>query len=436
MRDGYAPGVKPSRRVFLLGGAAAAAVAGHSGRASERAEVEALIPSTTWAPGLVDAFNARAGGRIRVRLEQVPYNQLNEKMAAYVAAGRPPDLARAFTGYTRDWKAQHLIDPVDDILDRTWLDALWPVLRRPPHGDIIDGRLYMAYYSISLLGIFARRDLLTASRIDPYGLTTFDHLIEAAERLARDSPVRRPIGLVLGSALAAAETSRWIFTAHGLEHIADFRAERREAYLSALATMVRLAPFVPDAAYTWDYGQAGQAFAEGVAAFYPIGTWYFATVYRQAPQAVAEARAVPIPYPGGTGGVGQSVKLNANGWYLLRGGRQKAAAAEFLRFATARETIVRHVDDGSLLPFAGASVDDLVRMSQFGEAQRWYFRDWLRLLETFPVTVDTPYVAAAETQQIWHETIVSLMRRRMSPDAAYAELAQRIVPLQQRLRRG
>jgi ABC-type glycerol-3-phosphate transport system substrate-binding protein len=248
--------------------------------------------------------------------------------------------------------------------------------------------------------------------------------------------VRRPLGLVLGSALGAAETSRWIFTAHGLDHIADFRPERRGAYLSALATMARLAPLVPDAAYTWDYGQAGQAFAEGITAFYPIGTWYFATVYRQAPYAVAEARAVPIPYPGGAGGPGQSVKLNANGWYLLRGGRQKEAAAEFLRFATTRETIVRYVNDGSLLPFAGASVDDLVRMSQFGEAQRWYFRDWLRLLETFPVTADVPYVAAAETQQAWHEVIVNLMRRRLAPEPAYAQLAQRILPLQQRLRRG
>jgi ABC-type glycerol-3-phosphate transport system substrate-binding protein len=428
--------VRPTRRAFLLGGVAAAASPPWIGRASAGVELEALIPSTTWAPRLVEAFNARAAGRVHVRLEQVPYNQLNEKMAAYVAAGRSPDVARAFTGYTGDWQAQGLIDPVDDVLDRRWLDALWPVLRRPPHGDIIDGRLYMAYYSISLVGILARRDLLSASRIDPYGLATFDQLIAAAERLARDGPVRRPIGLTLGSALAAAETSRWIFSSYGLEHIADFSPERRQAYVSALGTMVRLAPLVPDAAYTWDYGQAGQAFAEGVTAFYPIGTWYFATVYKQAPYAVTEARVVPIPYPGGPGGPGQSVKLNANGWYLIRGGRQKAAAAEFLRFATARETIARHVDDGSFLPFAGATVDELVQMSQFGEAQRWYFRDWLRLLEAFPVTVDTPYVAVAETQQIWHETIVNLMRRRLSPEAAYAQLAQRIVPLQQRLRRG
>src|SRR6185436_186587 len=124
-----------------------------------------------------------------------------------------------------------------------------------------------------------------------------------------------------------------------------------------------------------------------------------------------------------------------NGWYLLRGSRQKEAAAEFLRFAVARESILRHVNDGSFLPFAGASVDDLVRMSQFGEAQRWYFRDWLRLLERFPVATDVPYVAAAETQQIWHETIVSVMRSRLAPESAYAQLAARIVPLQQRFRR-
>ena len=424
------------RRALLLGSLAAGF--GGFGRLARGAstEIEALIPSTTWAPALIDAFNARAAGRIQLRLEQVPYNQLNEKMAAYAAAGRVPDLSRAFTGYTRDWQAQGLLEPVDDVLGAPWMETLWPVLRRPPHGDFIDGRLYMAYFSISLLGLLARRDLLGAARIDPYSLRTFDDLVAAGERLAREGPVRRPLGLVLGSALAAAETCRWVFTAHGLDHIADVRPERREAYLAALGTMVRLAPLVPDAAYTWDYGQAGQAFAEGVTAFYPIGTWYFATVYRQAPQAVAEARAVPIPYPGAPGGPGQSVKLNANGWYLMRGGRQKAAAAEFLRFATARETLVRHVNDGSLLPFAGTSVDDLVRMSQFGEAQRWYFRDWLRLLEGFPVTGDVPYVAAAETQQVWHETVVNLMRGRIALEPAYAQLVQRIGPLQQRLRRG
>jgi hypothetical protein len=47
-----------------------------------------------------------------------------------------------------------------------------------------------------------------------------------------------------------------------------------------------------------------------------------------------------------------------------------------------------------------------------------------------------PYVAAAETQQIWHETVVNLMRGRLAPEPAYAQLAQRIGPLQQRLRRG
>lgn len=421
---------------MLLGGLASVGYPGMVTRARAGAEIDALIPSTMWAPALVDAFNARSAGRMTLRLEQVPYNHLNEKLAAYIAAGRPPDVSRAFTGYTRDWHAQGLLDPVDVLLGRAWVESLWPVLQRPPHGDIIDGRLYMAYYSISLLGLLARRDLLAAARIEPYSLSTFDHLVAAAEQLARDGPVRRPLGLVLGSALAAAETSRWVFTAYGLDHIADFRPERRGAYVAALATMARLAPLVPDAAYTWDYGQAGQAFAENVIAFYPIGTWYFATVYRQAPQAVAEGRAVPIPYPGVAGGPGQSVKLNANGWYLLRGSRQKEAAAEFLRFAVARESILRHVNDGSFLPFAGASVDDLVRMSQFGEAQRWYFRDWLRLLETFPVATDVPYVAAAETQQIWHETIVGVMRRRLAPEPAYAQLAAHIVPLQQRFRRG
>jgi ABC-type glycerol-3-phosphate transport system substrate-binding protein len=381
---------------------------------------------------LKDGFNEKFDGNITLVEEEIPYNQLNEKMAAYVAAGDSPDISAAFTGYTLDFYTQGILAPVDEWLGQEWIDTLVPALSKEPHGDVIDGHMYMAYYSMSLLAIMARRDILSQAGIEPYSMKTFDEYVAGAAKIADETDIKSPISMTLGTPLANAETSRWIFTSHGLNNIADFRPEKKNDYLAALDAMLKMAPHVPEAAFTWDYGNADQGYAEGITAFYAIGDWYFGSIYNQAPHAVSEEFSIPIPYPGGPTFKDQSAKFNGSGWYLLSGSEHKEEAAEFLRFGSNKETLLKYSDSGSILPFKDVTVEEQLEVSKFGEEQRWYYRDWLKLVNDFTLTVDIPYVAAAETQQIWHDAVVNVMRGQLEPDEAYEQMAGRIVPLQER----
>lgn len=394
-------------------------------------ELNALIPTSTYAQNIADGFNAENQGKISVKLEQIPYNDLNAKMAAYVGAGAPPDLSHAFTGYTLDFYKQGILDPIDVALGPDWVAALLPALTQPPHGDVIDGHIYLGYDTMSLLAIMARRDILKKLSVDPYSFKTFDDYVAGAQKVSEGSEIKKPISMTLGTPLGAAETTRWVWTSNGCENIADFKPEHKDNYIAALNAVLKMAPWVPEAAFTWDYGNADQGFAEGTTAFYAIGSWYFGSIFKQSPQAVSEDRSIPIPYPGGPGLPEQSVKFNANGWYLLSGGKHKPEAAAFIKYATSKPTLLKYVNTGDLLVFKDITDDEQMSVAM-DPAQKWYLRDWAKLSHTFKLTVDIPYVAAAETQQIWQTALVNMMRGSATPEQTYDQLNGRIVPLQKK----
>jgi alpha-glucoside transport system substrate-binding protein len=86
-----------------------------------------LTVVSNWSGSEGDAFAAVIDGfrrehpKVRVKIDQVPFEQTQAQLTQQFAAGSPPDVSVALPGIVRQFSAQGLLMNLDDVWDR-WLD--------------------------------------------------------------------------------------------------------------------------------------------------------------------------------------------------------------------------------------------------------------------------------------------------------------------------
>ena len=358
--------------------------------------------------------------------EDVGWESIFEKVLAYEKAGSPPNLAYGFTGFTADWHQMGIITPPEDYLGAAWKGRFAPYLTTSG-GDVIDGKLWVVPIQAGVYGLVSRRDWLKEVGLDPFGIRTYDQLVDAMGKVAA-AKKNKPFGLPLGTARNAGEKTEWLFRGNGLKNLTDFDPAKRDAYIEVLETLVRLRPFIPDNALSQDYTGHRRAFATGVAGFISIGDYYFGEIYPSAKQLMTPEHVVMIPYPSGSKGPGQPFStFDMNCYYMMSHAPNKEVTAKLVDFLTSRENLLRWSLGHP--PLKDWTVDEAVKSRLYGEAERWWLNDVLTLSSNVPMMAAEGFVAKDEVQQAYYRALLKLFDGSLKPTQAYDTLNDSIPKL-------
>jgi ABC-type glycerol-3-phosphate transport system substrate-binding protein len=284
-------------------------------------------------------------------------------------------------------------------------------------------------YSLELYGMFVRKDLIEEAGYKVSDLTTFDKLEEVVKAIAE---IHDGVawGLPYGNARAAAAQGGGIWMANGLWCLADFREEKRDAYIELLSLYKEVSKTLPEAAFTWDAGGFRRGFAEGVSAFIPIGQYYAPTLYNMAPDLVDPDKIAFIAYPSGPHGPGKpSLSFGATGLYLMKNTtpERKAMTVKFLKWL---------VDETDLLELCDS----------WPATRNPNWDTWLEttkelgyapfLVEQVEEALDTAFFAErklfparSEVHEAFYLNILPLIKGEAEPEETYERLKEAIVPL-------
>lgn len=158
---------------------------------------------------LVRSFHDRHPG-IAVDVEVHGWKDVDRKVAAMVAAGRPPDVAQI--GAYADFAAKGLLYRAGELLSIPVQADFLPPLAEA--GEVRRVQYGMPFVASTRL-LFYNRTLFARAGLDPDAPPkTWDQLARAAERL-KAKGVKIPYGLPLGPEEAPAEALMWMLSGGG-----------------------------------------------------------------------------------------------------------------------------------------------------------------------------------------------------------------------------
>jgi multiple sugar transport system substrate-binding protein len=277
---------------------------------------------------LADSFNA-GRRRFAVHLTLLPEGAYNGQLQAAALAGQLPDVFEFDGPYTADYAWMGQLQPLDELLPATLREDLLPsILSQGTYNK----RLYAVGQYDSGLGLFARRDRLTAIGASlptsPGDAWTVEHFEDLLARLAAATGNRPPLDLKLnyrgewftygfapalwsaGGGLVSRDTR----PPHAGGVLDGSKSTAAMRHIQRWTAAGRVDPNLDDAAFT-----------TGRVALSWVGHWEYPR-YRQA--VGRDLALLPLPDFGEGARTGEGSWT----WGISAGCRHPEAAAEFLRY--------------------------------------------------------------------------------------------------------
>ena len=211
----------------------------------------------------------------------------------------------------------------------------------------------------------------------------------------------------------------------GLEHVADFRPEKKADYIAGLTTMAEMFPYMPPAQLSWQHADQLTAYANGVTAIHNTGSYFFGELISMAPGVMTPEKTVNLPWPTKPGMDPQTSTYSV-GYVMFKDSRNKQAAAEVLKYFTTKVAVNEW--PMNMAPKKGLSLDDRIKANKAGEQLRWYLGQWEDLLKQTKATTIWPYVPTDEVNKIWTDEVIRLYKKEITPEQAYDNLKAGIEP--------
>jgi ABC-type glycerol-3-phosphate transport system substrate-binding protein len=364
---------------------------------------------------------------IQIQYELVSWADLLPKTAAMIAAGTPPDIAWYAPSQIKEWYLGGLLEPLDDWIKEDLDEQLEPI-KNPASSDIYyDGHYYGLPFCLAGRGLVVRKDILTEAGYNPDDLFNWDWdkykeiaaaVTKPPEQFAMDIPFGEP-RITAGYATPA------LMLTNGLKDLTDF--SNRDAYIESLQMIKDMFPYTPPAQVTWKHADGLTAYMNGVVAMHSTGSFFYGDIKRQAPDIMSEAKTATLPFPRGPRLDAPVVPWYTVGWVMFKASENKEAAAEVLHFLGAKEAVNEW--PMNMAPRVGITMDDRIRVSEFGEDLRWWLDDWQTMMET-AIPVQRPgYAPSTEIDQIFNEELLRLYNDEISVEECYDNLKARIEPI-------
>jgi multiple sugar transport system substrate-binding protein len=158
---------------------------------------------------LADAFRRKNPG-ISVDVSVYNWNDVDQKVAAMVADGNPPDIAQI--GSYADYAAADLLYDVSELLPIPVQADYLPALAQA--GEVNRIQYGLPFVSSTRL-LFYNKDLFARAKLDPGRPPTNWTELTRAARALKKAGVPIPYGLPLGPEEAPAETMMWLLSGGG-----------------------------------------------------------------------------------------------------------------------------------------------------------------------------------------------------------------------------
>ena len=379
-----------------------------------------------WNEKWVKAFND-THDNIQIQYELVSWSDLLPKAAAMIAAGTPPDIAWYAPSQIVEWYHGGLLEPLDEWLAEDLAEQL-PPIRDPAASDIIyDGHYYGLPFCLAGRAFVVRKDLLAEAGYDVEDLGGWDweKFKEVAAAVTKP-PNQYAIDCAFGEPrITAGDGAEAYFLTNGLEDLTDF--EDRDAYIESLQMVADIFPYSPPAQVTWMHADTLTAYMNSVVAMHSTGSFFFGDIKRQAPVIMSDEKTAVLPYPQGPRMTQPIVPWYTVGWVMFKASREKEAAAEVLSFLGSKEAVNEW--PMNMAPRVGISLEDRVRVSEFGEDVRWWLEDWQWMMENTGPVKRPGYAPATEINKIFNEELLRLYNKEITPEECYEALKARIEPI-------
>ena len=383
---------------------------------------------------LVRAFNAHEQKKaravqsyrpVRVRLLQISFDNLPNKITNAVPRGHGPDLFIFAHDRLGDWASKGLVEPIGYWVTRRRAERFLPkTLAAFAMGQRIYG-LPLAYKSVAL---FYHADLIGHSPPD-----TTEALMDAGRRFMKN----RGQGY-FGLVYEATDTyfhAPWVF-GHGGRFLTPCAAGERPAGSCGGST---LPIHTPEAVQALRFARrlagpggivppevTGQLitslFTSKKAAMAISGPWFLSDLQAAQKRRVLRVRVAPLPRVGGPQGTRAAPLLTVEGVFMSRFSKNKKLAFQVMDALTSDEAAVLRLQHARQLP-ANRRVDEKVAdpSSVLYAPLLSAFR---KQLEYAQLTAKTPFMRV-----IWEpykQALAAVINRGEDPDKALAKAAKQI----------
>jgi len=395
--------------------------------AKEPTKVTVISCGTLGLETIFQDYTAKEWNRthpdIKIKIEYVAWPDVYTKIRAYIAGGDPPDLAWVSEYGPHDFAKMGLIEPLDEWL-KDEKDSFVESTFFEPGNCMYDGKWIVAPFVEVLLTTIVRTDLIEGLGIDPYGIKTFDDLVDAAKK-ATNSPV-------YGYNIALGDPNWVLVRAHdfllnnGLESIVDFRPEKKAAYIQVLNFMSDLFPYISPVAPTWEVGGEITSWMQDGTAILSHGTYWPGIIAPERPDLGQDQIALIPGVIGPQIEESEAVLLNwFCGYIMLSDSKHKPEAAKVLRYLVSDET-------SNIFPMNLSAkktpVEDKIKglneMSDLyggnvGDTVGWWLLRAKECAEGRTVRPAVPYTPFAEINKKFQETILRMYHKEITPEQAY-----------------
>ncbi len=231
---------------------------------------------------------------ITIEFQDVPFEEIRDKLLIQVAANNPPDVAYLDASAVGDFASRNALVNLDPYIELSMAvdpnDYVEAFLTSAKH----QGSIYGLPIDAETTGLFYRTDLFAEAGITAPP-ATWDEFLAVAEKLT--IPEKKQYGFILFAPEAAYYWYPWLWQAggellspDGQDVLWDSEAGKRAAEF-----YVGLRKYSPPDYFNSNSWDGRVAFAEGKVAMYVAGAWFAGTLQNEYPDLNGKWATAPLP---------------------------------------------------------------------------------------------------------------------------------------------
>ena len=231
---------------------------------------------------------------ITIKFQNVPFEQIGQKLTTQIAGGNPPDAAFIDAGTTADFASRGALIPLDDYFARSEVVAREDFVEAFNLSNIYEGKQYGIPFDGESTGLFYRTDLFEDAGIAGPP-KTWEEFEDTAAKLT--IPEKKQYGYILFATEAAYYWYPWLWQAGGdvLSEDATEVAFTSEEAREAARFYVGLTKYSPPDYLNSNSHDGRVAFATGKVAMYMAGSWFAGTLTGEYPKINGKWATAPLP---------------------------------------------------------------------------------------------------------------------------------------------
>ncbi len=263
----------------------------------------------------------------------VPANYLNERLAAAIEGGNPPDVFMNVGESLQYYMSLGVTEPVDDLMaeldQRGVFDSIKPLLA-------YQGSYQALPVEVDIVPLFVRTDYLEKAGIASIP-STWEEVRQAAVAMKKSRLANYPLGLGMSNCNDSETTIRMVIWSFGG---GLFSEDGKSAQLDTPETHAAMEflkkcfaedRIISRSALTWDDSGNNTAYQTGNAAFVTNTPSIYSWMAESNQEMLANSTMIPVP-PGEGPKARPASQVSAQSWMIARNSKHIPMAKEFLRW--------------------------------------------------------------------------------------------------------